>query len=236
VSRAGERRLGGVPAPVWILLALGLALQVGWHALQPPPAAAARDLPPPPDGKVLALASFGEPVTLSRLLMLWLQAFDNQPGISIPFRELDYGVVEAWLERIMALDPRSRYPLLAASRLYAEVPDGPRRRRMLEFVYRKFLQDPDHRWRWLAHAALIAKHKLGDQALALKYAQAIRDKVDAGLVPFWVRDLPAIILEDMGELESARVLIGGLLDSGEITDPNELWFLEQRLEGLQGKN
>jgi hypothetical protein len=33
-------------------------------------------------------------------------------------------------------------------------------------------------------------------------------------------------------LESARIIIGGLLESGKITDPHELRFLNQKLETL----
>ena len=39
----------------------------------------------------------------------------------------------------------------------------------------------------------------------------------------------------MGELESAKVLLGGLLDSGQITDPHERWFLSQRLAELEAR-
>ncbi len=38
------------------------------------------------------------------------------------------------------------------------------------------------------------------------------------------------VLEDMGETESAMVLLGGLLESGVIRDENQLEFLKQRLE------
>ena len=41
------------------------------------------------------------------------------------------------------------------------------------------------------------------------------------------------ILEDIGELESAKILLGGLLASGEIKDERELHFLTERLEDLQ---
>jgi hypothetical protein len=51
-------------------------------------------------------------------------------------------------------------------------------------------------------------------------------------VPYWARDLQILLLEDMGEYEAARILIGGLLASGEIEDPGEVRFLEQRLEAL----
>ena len=41
---------------------------------------------------------------------------------------------------------------------------------MLEFVYREFLLDPNRRWPWLAHATVLAKHRLHDLPLALRYA------------------------------------------------------------------
>jgi hypothetical protein len=39
----------------------------------------------------------------------------------------------------------------------------------------------------------------------------------------------------MGEVESAKVVIGGLLDSGQIKDPYELRFLIDRLRSLEEK-
>jgi hypothetical protein len=43
------------------------------------------------------------------------------------------------------------------------------------------------------------------------------------------------ILEDMDELAAARILLGGLLESGAIRDPAEARFLRQRLEELERK-
>jgi hypothetical protein len=226
-----ERPLRDVPSLVVVLFALSLALQIGWHAMRPGPTANARALPPPPSLSLLRVAALGDPITLSKVLMLWLQAFDNQPGVSIPFRDLDYPRVVTWLQRILALDPRARYPLLAAARVYAEVPDPARERRMLDFVYHAFLQDPEHRWRWLAEAAIRAKHRLHDLPLALKYARAITRH--ATRAPAWARDMSFILLQDMGELQAARLLVGGLIASGRITDPHELSFLDHKLKELE---
>ncbi len=230
-----ERRLSSVPRPVVAVLVVGLASQLLWHGVRPGPEAEPRALPRPPSTAALRVASLGEPIVLAKLLMLWLQSFDNQPGVSIPFRALDYERVEAWLERILALDPRAQYPLLAASRVYAAVPVEAKQRRMLDFVYRQFTADPNRRWRWLAHAALVARHRLDDPALALKYARAITERATAPEVPFWARDLTVLILEDMGELEAARVLVGGLLESGMIRDPSELRFLKRKLAELEAR-
>lgn len=231
-----QRRLSVVPGAVAALFAAGLALQILWHGLQPPPTVRREALPPAPDAAVLRLATLGDPLPAAKVAMLWLQAFDNQPGISIPFRELDYARLETWLARVLSLDPRGQYPLLAASRLYAEVPDEGKQRRMLDFVYRQFLDDPNKRWRWLAHATIIAKHRLQDLPLALKYARAITDKATGDEVPYWARDMTILLLEDMEELEAARILVGGLIGSGRITDPGELRFLHEKLRELTARD
>ena len=229
------RPIRAVPARHLALLALGLAAQIAWHGLRPPPEARADALPPPPTLEALRLSAAGDPLVMSKLLMLWLQAHDNQPGVSVPFIELDYARVEGWLERILALDPRAQYPLLAASRLYGTVPIRDRQRRMFEFVYRHFLEDPDQRWPWLAHAAIMAKHRLEDLPLALRYARAITEHATGPGVPAWARDMSAIVLEDMGELKAAQLLIGGLLESGRVSDPHEIAFLNRKLEELEEK-
>lgn len=230
-----ERPIATVPKPALLLLALGLGLQIAWHSSQPPSRAKAEDLPQPPSLSALRLASLGEPLALAKALMLHLQAFDNQPGIQIPFGNLDYNRVQEWLARILELDPPGQYPLLAASRIYGEVSDEPRQRQMLDFVYRKFLDDPDHRWPWLAHAAVMAKHRLKDLTLARKYARAIRLYATGSEVPLWTKQMEIFILEDMNELESAKVLIGGLLASGKITDQHEIHFLKERLKEMAAK-
>lgn len=226
-----ERALHAVPFMVPLLLALALTLQIIVHAQQPTPQARAESLEPAPSANVLRAASFGESIVAAQFSVLYLQAFDNQPGISIPFRALDYDRVMSWLETALQLDPRSGYPLMMASQLYGQVNDEPRQRMMCEFVHARFLDAPDLRWRWLAHCAIMAKHRLRDQTLALRYATDITRY--AGAASGWARQMRIFILEDMGELGSAKVLLGGLLATGEVTDPSELHFLTERLKTLE---
>lgn len=216
------------PVPAWILLLLAasLAAQAAWHAALAPPRLAANELPPAPSARALRLAAFGEAEAASRLSMLYLQAYDLQA--------LDYARLAAWLRALLELDPRGQYPLFAAARVYAEHPDAARSRLMLELIYEQFQLDPERRWPWLAHAALLAKHRLKDLALARRYAAAI-DRHAAADVPLWARQMEIFILEDMDELEAARIMLGGLLASGRVTDPAELSFLKQRLQELEGR-
>jgi hypothetical protein len=228
-----QRPISGVPRAVLAFLALALAAQITLKLSAPRPSASAEDLPSAPGFGALRLASFGDPVALAKGLMLYLQAFDYQSGTKVPYRDLDYDRLEGWLDGILELDPQGQYPLLAASRLYAEVPVEAKQRSMMEFVYRQFLLDPNRRWPWLAHVTVIAKHRLHDLPLALRYARAIQHNATAPDVPLWARQMEAFILEDMNELEAARLVIGGYLQSGEVKDPGELRFLDERLKELE---
>lgn len=228
-----SRPIRTVPRPLLLLFVACLALQIAWSLATPKPTARALALPPAPDIRALRLASLGEPVALASLMALYLQAFDNQPGISIPFRDLDYTRVIGWLSPLLELDPRGQYPLLMASHLYAQVPDEARQRQMLAFVEQRFYGDPARRWPWLAHAAIVAKHRLHDLPLALRYAEAVARHARGEDVSHWAQQMPIFILEEMGEAQSARIMLGALLASGNITDPHEMHFLTERLNALE---
>ncbi len=231
-----ERPLTAVPRALWVLLFVTLAAQIAWQHAGRPGLPSAGDLPPAPSAQALRLAAFGEPEALARIAMLYVQSFDLAAGNSLPYQQLDYRRLVAWLESILELDPRSDYPLFSAARIYAEVPDPARSRIALEFVYQAFLRDPNRRWPWLAHAALVAKHRLGDLSLARRYAAAIDRYTTAPDVPLWAKQMEIFILEDMNEVEAARIMLGGLLESGRIRDPAEARFLAQRLKELEARS
>ena len=233
--RRDERPLSSVPKGLWACLVAALAAQLAWHGalLTRPPAVS--DLPPPPAPQALRLASIGEPETLARLLALYVQSFDLRGGNLLPYRNLDYERLVGWLRRILELDPRSQYPLFLAARVYAETSDPARMRKALDFVHDEFFADPDRRWPWLAHAAIMAKHQLRDLALARRYASAVQRYATTPDVPLWAKQMEIFILEDMNELEAARIMLGGLIESGTVQDPAELRFLRQRLEELEAR-
>lgn len=213
-------------------LLLGLRILSAGHD-GPGPDARVQPLPPVPSEQALSLLAFGDPATLGSGLLLWLQTFDSQGGRQLSYRNLDYERLTAWLERIHALMPESHYPLLLATRVYSSTTDPQRMRAALEFTHRVGMSDPARFWRWLAEAAVLAKHRLGDLPMALEIARDIRAKVPGEQLPHWARDLELILLEDMGEYETSYLLVQGLLDSGQITDPDEIRFLRQRLKDLR---
>ena len=220
--------------PRWMrwLLPILLVAQIAFRWNEPESVAIAAQLDAPPSSPALRLIALGEPAGLAQIVTLRLQSFDTQPGISIPFRDLDYHNLASWLERILELDAGSGYPLLLASQVYAQVPDDKKQRVMLDFVYQQFLEDPVRRWRWLAHASVMARHRLNNKELALTYARAIAKHANAPTVPSWAKQMHIFLLDEMGEHEAAKILLGGLLASGSVTDPHEKSFLLERLKEI----
>ena len=228
-----QRPLRAVPAGVLAALSLCLAAQTAWQWTRGPASFGDSPLPPAPRAEALRLAGLGENGAAARLAMLYLQSFDLRGDNNVPYQRLDYGVLLAWLRAIVDTDPRSQYALFSAARLYAEIPDEAKSLRVLEFVYQEYFKDPERRWPWLAHASLLAKHRLRDLPLARRYAAAIDRYTKDPTVPSWARQMEIFILEDMNELEAAKVMIAGLLASGRLTDPAEIRFLKERLEELE---
>ncbi len=52
-------------------------------------------------------------------------------------------------------------------------------------------------------------------------------------MPGWARQMEIFLREDLGEYESAKILLGGLLASGSVTDPHEVRFLTERLAQIE---
>ena len=222
--RRDERPLSAVPPWLWLLLILSVAAQVAWQSR--PQGAERAELAPAPTVQGLSLASFGERAAAARVLDLYVQGFNENR---------DYERLIGWLRSLLALDPRSQYPLFLAARVYAESQDPRQARMALDFVYQEFFADPQRRWPALAHAAIMAKHRLGDLPLARRYASAVQRYAKGPEVPLWAKQMEVFILEDMNELEAAKIMLGGLLASGTVTDPGELRFLRQHLDELEAR-
>jgi len=230
-----DRPVSDVPRLVKVFLVLALLLQLTWHSFQEPVAAKAKDLAPPLSTRTYVMSSLGEPIAAAKFLNLWLQAFDNQPGASISFHQLNYPRLTQWLDTILELDPEGHYPMLVAARVYGSIKNPEKQRIMTDYIFYKFNENPNKYWRWLAHVIITAKHELKDNDLALKYAHALAEKATGKNVPYWAKDMKIIVLEDMGEVEAAKILVGALIESNEITDPYELNFLTHKIAVLEEK-
>lgn len=232
-NRPSPRPIKDTPTYILIVFIIALCCQIYWSTLRPIQPANIKALPVPPTHNIAQLIGLGDTLAIAKILLLWLQAFDNQPGLSVPLKALDFQRLIHWLTRIQELDERSQYPLLMAARIYGAVSDHATQRQIIGFIHRQFVKDPNRRWPALDHAIYIAQHRLKDNDLALKLARSLSLHVSATDTPPWLQQIELYLLEDMGEIEAAKILIINLIDNGVITDPNELQFLRDRLQRLQ---
>ena len=231
-----ERPFTQIPRPLLIgfLILLGLQIYVHQTTMRQTEISY-KPLPTPFASSLYRGLSMGSEQLFSYLLAIRLQLHDNQAGKHIRYSQLDYERLVNWLDQISQLNPQSEYPTMLASRVYSQTRDKARLRIILEYIDRTFMQNPQLHWRRLAEASVIAKHQLGDLALALQMADKLSNQPPSVKMPHWARDLQFILLGDMNEFETAITIIVALLQSEAVNDPDEARFLKEKLLYFQQK-
>lgn len=194
-----------------------------------------KPLAQPSTATTYRIASLGSDRLLSYLLAIKLQLHDNQSGKHIPYEQLNYQTLVDWLDQLVLLNVQSEYPALLASRVYGQTSDSKKSRLMIDFIQRSFAKNPQLHWRRMTEATILAKHKLGDLDLALSLAGQLSNQPVDIIMPHWARDMQFILLGEMNEYEAGMAIIVGLLESGSITDADELRFLQGKLLDFQQK-
>jgi hypothetical protein len=179
--------------------------------------------------------ALGSEQLLGYLLVLRLQLHDNQAGQHFRYSLIDYDLLVDWLDRITEVSPGTEYPMLLASRVYTATGDQQQLRQILEFIERRFDDDPQLHWRRLAEASITAKHKLGDIEMALRMARKLARQSASINMPNWARDFEFLLLAELNELESAIAMIQALLQTEAVDDPDERRFLQGKLLDFQQK-
>jgi hypothetical protein len=226
------------PRRGWVIFAALLALQVAGSMHAPNPWRLQSSAGIPPSRVAVRLASLDESELAGYATALYAQEFDAQAGAWLPLRASDFTALRAWLELSFALHPRSGYPLMLAAFDYAETahrqdettrPDMPAAPALLDFVRRGYAADPSAHWRWLAHAAWVARYVVHDDAWAAAAARALRDAPAGAAIPRWARELDSYVLQSKDGQEGRRALLGALAAGSGNIDPQEFARLSARL-------
>ena len=231
-----QRKFSQLPVFIVAGFLLMLLLQLVYHhfyktSLLP----SFTQLSKPANAELYHSLAMGSDRLWSYLLLLKLQLHDNQKGRHVNYRQLDYQVLSQWLKTLSQLNPQSDYPAFLASRVYSQVDDPQKIRKMIDLIDDLFQRNPQQHWRRMTEACLLAKHRLKDLNLALQLAQKVAALPDTFKLPFWARDMQLVLLDELNQNESAQLLISSLLQSGTIKDRDEIHFLQHRLLKIQQK-
>jgi hypothetical protein len=234
--RRGERPVLTLPRPLLFgFLVLFIGQLIFHHADRIRFEASYQPLARPMTAATYKALSMGSEQLLGYLMALRLQFHDNQYARHFRYNLIDYPLLIDWLDRISDISEGTEYPMLLASRVYTSTSDHQQLRLILEFIERRFDDDPQLHWRRLVEASVIAKHKLGDIDMALGMARKLSRQPASINMPRWARDFEFLLLAELNELESAIAIIQALLNTDAINDPDERSFLQSKLLDFQQK-
>jgi hypothetical protein len=194
-------------------------------------------VPPPISQTALQALSIGDEELLFRILATRLQNFGDGFGTVTPLIHYDYKRLGGWWDLLDTLNDRSHWVPSVAGYYFGAVKDKEKVKLVVEYLLKSARKNPEEKWWWLSQACYLANHKLEDKELALQIAYELA-AVKNPEMPIWTRQLPAFILEDMGEKEMSLRIIKEILDNAK-KDPRKInrgelnfmrYFIEERLE------
>ncbi|MCE9508033.1 MAG: hypothetical protein K8R48_06950 [Alphaproteobacteria bacterium] len=188
-------------------------------------------VPPVPSRRGAVTMSLGDAEFSYRFLAITLQNLGDVGRDVTPLKNYDYEKLGKWFFLLHALDPASNHvPLIAA--YYFGGTRVPKDVAVVVSYLSTVGQIPaGEKWRWLAHAAYLAQHRMNNPDLALKFAyKLVRMNRDEGVeMPQWARQMPAFILKNRGDKQAAKELMENMLVSDRATAPEEINFMKSFL-------
>lgn len=217
-----QKKLSRIEGVLFFILALNLSFWFASRDIY----ASWQGVPPVPTKRGAISMTLGDTQFSYRFLALTLQNIGNVGRDFTPLKEYNYERLGKWFFLLHDLDPASDHvPMIAAYYF------GATRVREDAAHVAKYLEvagdsPVGEKWRWLAHAAFLAQHRMGDLDYALDLAYRLRKiKPLSGDLPQWARDMPAIILTAKGEKEAAQKILQDMIVSEQNLHPAEVEFM-----------
>lgn len=212
---------------LWLHFAFGLALILNFafwlHARTILPQW--DNVPPPPKSHSAEMISLGDPGIAYRLFGYFLQNVGNTGGQFQSLLNYDYAALEKWFMVTNDLDPSSNLVPFLAAYYFGVLYDQPEKmRHVARYLAEAGMEPYPEKWRWLAHAVFMARHRVKDLPLALEYANTLANL--PGDVAVWGRQMPAFIQESMdNKRASYEIMRKILITEGEKLHPNEVNYM-----------
>lgn len=189
----------------------------------------------PTSNQARAMA-FGDEQGYFRYLALYIQNAGDTFGRFTALKEYDYKLLSKWFILLDQLDAKSNFIPAIVSYYYSNTQNTADNIYLVEYLEQHYDRNPAEKWWWLGQAIMIAKNKLNDAQLALRLAYKLAATPNRHM-PKWAYQMPAFILEDLGEKEQALAIIQDLATKYNDYTPQELnfmqYFIHERLGFLK---
>jgi tetratricopeptide (TPR) repeat protein len=185
---------------------------------------------------VIKASSFGDDQFYFRMLAFEIQNAGDTFGRVTPLKDYDYKILRQWFNLLDILDSKSNFVPSLAAYYYSNTQNTPDVRYIIDYLVEHADKDPYNKWWWYSQAVYNAKYKLGDKKLALEISYKLAASPNPN-IPMWTRQMPALILEDLGEKEEALMIARDILENYKDMPEGELnfmnYFIAERLEKME---
>lgn len=226
-SSSDPARRVRIMALLVVLLAAMAQMALWWNTRAVFPRATV--LTEPASASEIDLLSLSDRQFFYRSRTMDLQTAGDLGGNVTPLTEFNYALLYRWFRLLDSVDPGAQYLPTLAGYYYSQTLKTEDVRHVVQFLREHARHDPPRKWRWMAHAAWLARHRVNDVRLALDVAEELAALKVPG-IPVWTKQLPAFLLADVGEKEAARDLIMAILGSDMTLAREERFFMERFLE------
>ncbi len=207
-----------------VMVALAVGGQIAINSALPPDPAEAATLGPPPSALAARVHTLDDPEAAHRILGLRVQGAGEGGAEVIPLNAIPWRQVAGWLETMQALAPDSHFAPMLARYHFGAAARGERAAAIARFLGDLALRDPARHWPWLAEAADLARHRAGDEPLALELTLPLARLPVPG-IPAQVRQIPVLLLLDRGQKDAARALLTDISMSETTLSPADRRYL-----------
>ena len=184
-------------------------------------------VPEVPNPIAIQALSLGDEQFYFRSLAFQLQNAGDTFGRFTALKKYDYNKLYRWFKILDSLDDKSNLIPSLAGYYFSQTQNTPDVRYIVDYLDEHVnLNDYNryHKWWWLSQSVYLANHKLKDQELALKLAYKLSATKRDDL-PFWAKQMPAFIHEQLGEDEQALIVIKSIMENIDDIPPGELNFM-----------
>jgi len=185
----------------------------------------------PPSYEAALAISLGDREFFFRNGALHLINLGVSGGRAVPLKDLDYEALEAWFHLLDAFDSRSNLVPVIAGYWFGFTQNTADVRHVIDYLLARAEIDEETGWRWRMQAMYLAKHRMGDLDLALEIATDAAERDDPN-APFFMAQMPAFVLEDLGEEEAALILLLAIQEANPDLPDDEARFLQIAIDRL----
>lgn len=211
---------------LYAVLAFGLVLNIAVWIYSSHVQPRWTNVPKPPTDRSVTMSFLSDKALAYRAWAFALQNYGNTGGNYEPLKNYNYAYVGGWFDLLDRLDPHSNVVPLLASYYFGSTQNPQEQLPYVIAYLEKVGTRPEkEKWRWLAQAVYLARHRLHDVPLALRLAKELGDMYKPGM-PAWTLQTEALITAEMGDKEAAYGLLKAMIATeSEHMDPNEVNFM-----------